>query len=1731
MLRRKLRQKIASGLLTLTLVMSLLAPQNVKAYSNNDRISSVKALAEKYNQEFISKDAELKENPIREGVDTTTEEEQNIIVEFNSLPLIMQEALNNGVKSKKITKEVEDEHKVFEKFLVSKSKEKSSTYSIKYSYYNTYNGVAMTIKGTDIESLLESGVVKAIWKDETVKIDPVSTEVATYSVKDDSSRMVTSTPLVGVDKLRNEGITGEGIKVGVIDTGIDYNHPDLKDNYKGGYDYIDDDSDPMETTYDDWIESGEEEYAGTSSYYTYHGTHVAGTIGATGGNTESEFAVTGLAPDVDLYAYRVLGPYGSGGTSGIIAAIEQSVEDGMDVINLSLGIGTTDILYPGSVACNNATLAGVVTVVANGNAGPEFSTLGAPATSPLAISVGASSTDIAVETFDIKLSNGKVVDGRLFARNFKPIDEFTSGEYEIVYAGLGNEEEIENANVKGKVVLIDRGEITFADKIKTAYNAGAAGVIIANNIPGEELNLYLGEDTKRVITISITKEEGQELKSLIEEANAKEEALDVEKDSDKDEVIKEETLIEDNTLDKEEVSSNEEKVSEEENTSDKVTTDEEANLDKVEDKVEADKEEVLKVKFDVTGKTKTIADILASFSSRGPASDETIKPDVVAPGDGIFSTYPEYVNSPEDGIDYSNAYSRISGTSMASPHVAGIVALMLQNNKDMTPEEVKVALMNSCVDLKGNYPINAVGAGRVDAYKAVHSKVSFSVLDTTNSLDENSKLISLDYITGSLAFDRFYVNGNDNEKSLNLKVENSSDINKTFNISVKYLGEESLAQNATENGVILDIKDSINVKANDISNFNATIKIPSEAAEGRYEGYVIFTNVDDSSEVFKMPFSATYMKPGVKSITLSRYAVSNDLELMHFAKLSGITAYIQVSSPLDYMEIYVKDYETNERIGLVGFADLSYIQPGYGNGFYAVDSRASYFPVDENGEVTYIKKSLTDGKYKVEFVAHSDEVEEVFTTEYGFLVDNEDVTMKVDKEPGVYEITEDMLTTEEYMGEEHTAFWLHGNVDDNSIAELKEMGYEASKQDIIVSGFLNGMPRFGLNIDENGDYMIGFEESDISNNVMEFSPMPTDMATSQNLFLCPRYFFVKEGTPYTSVNLDKDNMIQGEDIVATIGVNNLIAGSTFKFNLGYMRAFEVIDIKLNDELQKIVDENGYNVKIEKSIDGYVMRSLQLNVYITDKDGNKVELSDDINLLDVTLKLVDDSECEFYKEYIQCNYVDVLDKDDNPSEMSYTSTYEGVNIKQGTSSVRTIQVAQGIVEASQRNNYTEELGEYIWVEDNNGNKYELEYYPNNDEYVALDLPISTEEYKVISNAPGHFRKEALFIPSRTVNGETYGKMYYLLGSEFYMYALAGDVNGDDVIDIKDAIEVSKYYGEKVDYKEAPVDFNFDGLVNADDMDYIIYNYLMTNEQNSKAPEGLEEYEGKTLEDILTEIGYYDEVRLNKLTISETNIDLELTDPNNNTKQLLATMNPENVPNIGLVWSSRNEKIVTVDQNGLVTAVGPGTTVVKVSASDGSVALNCYVTVTKNGEIPTLDSVTAVNPNLDVYVGDEFEFELNLNNEDAVLSSLEFISSADSIVSVVDGKGVANSVGKAIVTASINGGSSYVTWEINVKEKENDDSDNGSDDNNSGENGSEDGGNTNNPGNEDIETPDKDNGNEEIITPDGNNNSNNNGQNTDGNLPITGGRDVLPIAVLGIIMIVGGSYFLKRKKVQE
>lgn len=151
-------------------------------------------------------------------------------------------------------------------------------------YDIVFDGLAVEGKGEQLAELGSIEQVKTFHQVQTYETLPQQTNSADVTEEMDSSAPEPQ-------DLNTTPFTGDGVKVGVIDTGIDYNHNDLQKNYQGGYDLVDFDDDPMETT----PEEGQP---------TAHGTHVAGIIA---GNGE----INGVAPDAEIYSYRALGPGGS----------------------------------------------------------------------------------------------------------------------------------------------------------------------------------------------------------------------------------------------------------------------------------------------------------------------------------------------------------------------------------------------------------------------------------------------------------------------------------------------------------------------------------------------------------------------------------------------------------------------------------------------------------------------------------------------------------------------------------------------------------------------------------------------------------------------------------------------------------------------------------------------------------------------------------------------------------------------------------------------------------------------------------------------------------------------------------------------------------------------------------------------------------------------------------------------------------------------------------------------------------------------------------------------------------------------------------------------------------------------------------------------------------------------------------------------------------------------------
>lgn len=306
----------------------------------------------------------------------------HLIVEFREEPLLVSNARAGGFK--KSASLYRQRFAEFSSSLgvqtLSKNSLNTSSAGITHEYYKIFFGVGISIPADKLSHVTSLPYVKAVHYNRPVK-----------------ATLEKSILQIGADKVwETFGNQGEGIRIGIIDSGIDYMHPALGGGFgasfkvAGGYDFVNLDNDPMD-------DEG-------------HGTHVAGIVSA------NSAELKGVAPKSTLYAYKVLDEGGNGEESDIISAIERVVDpnddgdlsDKLDVVNLSLGSDQGNPNDASAVAVNNASKLGVVFVIAAGNSGYKTpvqgkeenyfyngsATIGSPGTAELAITVGAvDSTD------------------------------------------------------------------------------------------------------------------------------------------------------------------------------------------------------------------------------------------------------------------------------------------------------------------------------------------------------------------------------------------------------------------------------------------------------------------------------------------------------------------------------------------------------------------------------------------------------------------------------------------------------------------------------------------------------------------------------------------------------------------------------------------------------------------------------------------------------------------------------------------------------------------------------------------------------------------------------------------------------------------------------------------------------------------------------------------------------------------------------------------------------------------------------------------------------------------------------------------------------------------------------------------------------------------------------------------------------------------------------------------
>jgi lactocepin len=634
------------------------------------------------------------------------------------------------------------------------------------------------------------------------------------------------------------GATGEGLVVGVIDSGVDPTHQDMvlsddvefaidedlvgdldlqgeyfTDKVPYGYNYFD-----RNTTIIESASSG------------HHGMHVAGTVAANGDPEEG--GLRGVAPEAQILALRVFSDQEGLNTTFddlYVAAYDDAVQLGADVLNLSLG-SPSGFVNPDSLA-QEATQRmvenGIAVTISAGNSShfgngirnpfvtnPDVGLVGSPSVSPASTSVASSDNNsLTLENFDWSAGEYEGSVPYMTAQNAP--HEFFNGQVELIYAGYGSTLELEDADVSGKVAVVSRGvwedataEETdlyapFVNKALNAQEAGAIGVIVHNN-DGSGFISMASDSQITIPYVFILQDAGLAIKEAIEAGEF-------------------------------------------------VTT-------------------------EFTGEFSTVesptAGHLSSFSSWGLTPDLDFKPEIVAPGGDILSTQQD------------NQYALMSGTSMAAPHVAGGYALLLGHVDEVFGVEgaervatAKQLLLSTAVpmedvgtvneeyELNNYYSPRGQGAGQMD----IHAAFSTPAWVTSPQDNDESK-VALRSFEESTSFVLEVENFSDEEVLYTIDTSIQTDLASGGSIghspdlleSVSLHGENLITSSSpyivVAPGEVKEVEFAINLDGAEMDYINDTgefVRVsPSEVYTNGYfvEGFVEFHDPTDRHPSLSVPY-------------------------------------------------------------------------------------------------------------------------------------------------------------------------------------------------------------------------------------------------------------------------------------------------------------------------------------------------------------------------------------------------------------------------------------------------------------------------------------------------------------------------------------------------------------------------------------------------------------------------------------------------------------------------------------------------------------------------------------------------------------------------------------------------------------------------------------------------------------------------------------------------------------
>jgi subtilisin family serine protease len=425
---------------------------------------------------------------------------------------------------------------------------------------------------------------------------------------------------------------GAGIKIGIIDTGIDIEHPGFQDPslpLPEGYPKVNDETDVAFTntkvivarSYSSYFEETDPDPSARDR--DGHGSGVA--MAAAGVRNAGPLAIiTGVAPKAWLGAYKVFGSPGVNDTApedAILKAIDDAIADGMDVLNLSLGdaVAPRQEFDPEVLALERAAALGVIVVVAAGNVGPDANTIASPATAPSVIAVGASANDRVFFTSASVTGGGpyRAVPGTGPAPA-TPVSARLVDVAVLDQTGLACDP-LPPDSLSGSIAFILRGTCYFELKLTNAQQAGAVGALVyTHQEDPNPFTMAVGEATLPAVLVSHP--DGIEIKGLLSQ------------------------------------------------------------------QVEAT------LRF-TPGPVYSDPNRLASFSSKGPNGDLSVKPDIVAVGTTVYTAAER--TDPNGNLYNLDGYVAESGTSFSAPLVAGAAAVLKAARPGLTVAQYRSLLINT----------------------------------------------------------------------------------------------------------------------------------------------------------------------------------------------------------------------------------------------------------------------------------------------------------------------------------------------------------------------------------------------------------------------------------------------------------------------------------------------------------------------------------------------------------------------------------------------------------------------------------------------------------------------------------------------------------------------------------------------------------------------------------------------------------------------------------------------------------------------------------------------------------------------------------------------------------------------------------------------------------------------------------------------------------------------------